>query len=57
VLLKGLAFVLSIPIGVTAGVIVYQTLFPNAHGALPSGFAVACCYFSFNALKSAFHVA
>jgi hypothetical protein len=54
--LKGLVFLLSLPIGVIVAVVVRSFLFPHAHGAIPAGAAVVSCYVSFNMLRAAFGV-
>ncbi len=55
-LLKGLAFFLSAPIGIIAGVLIRRVLFPEADGAMSSGAAVGCCYVAYQTLKSIFGV-
>jgi hypothetical protein len=48
------AFILSVPIGITVGVVIRLVLFPNAHGALPGGVAVFCCFVAYSVLRSMF---
>jgi hypothetical protein len=55
-LLKGVALGISVPIGVTAAVVIRSVVFPEAHGALPGGAAIFSILVTYNALKSAFGV-
>jgi hypothetical protein len=54
-LLRGLAFALSIPVGALVAGVIAATMSPS-NPAIPTGLFVGSCYLSYNLLKSTFGV-